>query len=159
MRLAASSWIRNSPDNLKEVGKKMKDVNKVILIGRLGADPVSRETKSGIPVVHFPVATSRRFRSEGDPEEGPVSGEETQWHRVVAWGRQGLACAEYLRKGNSVYVEGGVRTRKFEGKDGAQRMAFEVHAENVSFLGRTGKIALTDIVQQPAPQAVAAAAH
>ena len=111
----------------------MKDVNKVILIGRLGADPIQRETKSGTSVVHFPMATSRKFR-EGAEGEGETSREETQWHRVVAWGKQGEVCAQYLRKGQPVYVEGMIRSRKYDGKDGVGRVAFEVHADNVSFL-------------------------
>jgi single-strand DNA-binding protein len=110
----------------------MKDVNKIILIGRLGADPVQRETQNGTPVVHFPLATSRKLRAEGEGEAAKT--EETQWHRVVAWGKQGEACAQYLKKGQSVFVEGSVKTRKFSGKDGSSKIAFEVHAENVSFL-------------------------
>lgn len=112
----------------------MKDVNKLILIGRLGADPVQRETKAGHTVVSFSVATSRRYRQENDPE-GEATGEETQWHRVAVWGKQGEACAQYLRKGHAVFVEGMVRSRKYQGKDGVSRLAFEVYADNVSFLG------------------------
>jgi single-strand DNA-binding protein len=110
----------------------MKDINKVILVGRLGADPVQRETKNGTPVVHFPLATSRRIQQDSENGENII--EETQWHRVVAWGKQGENCAQFLKKGASVYVEGTMRSHKYDGKDGAQRIAFEVHAENVSFL-------------------------
>lgn len=112
----------------------MKDVNKIILIGRLGADPVLRETKTGAVVVHFPVATSRRVKST-EPNEDETKVEETQWHRIVAWGRQGETCAQYLRKGQKVYVEGSILSRKYEGKDGNERMSFEVIADTVSFLG------------------------
>lgn len=127
----------------------MKDVNKVILIGRVGADPIQRETRQGVSVVNFPLATSRRLRAEAVGEavkteevfgtEAPAKGEyseETEWHRVVAWGREAESCAQFLRKGQPVYVEGMIRSRKFEAKDGAQRTAFEVHAESVSFLGK-----------------------
>ena len=122
----------------------MKDMNKVILIGRLGADPVLRETKTGAVVVHFPVATSRRVKSTEPSEEDPKTEErkteETQWHRIVAWGTQGEACARYLKKGEKVYVEGSVLSRKYEGKDGRERVAFEIVAENVGFLGgRSGE--------------------
>lgn len=111
----------------------MKDINKVILVGRLGADPTQRETKNGIAVVHFPLATTRRIHPEtGTPE--PIS-EETQWHKIVTWGKQAEHCAQFLKKGASVYVEGSMRSHKYEGKDGNQRTAFEVHAECVSFLG------------------------
>lgn len=125
----------------------MRDVNKVILIGRLGADPVQRQTHGGVAVVHFPLATSRRVKQEG---EEAATTEETQWHRVVAWGRQGETCARYLKKGNSVYVEGSVRTRKFEGKEGGERFAFEIHADNVSFLGRSGRVKLEEAGEEPA---------
>jgi single-strand DNA-binding protein len=113
----------------------MKDVNKVLLIGRLGTDPVQRETKNGLAVVHFPVATSRRVVEQ---EEGAETKErdETQWHKVVVWGKQAEACKQHLEKGQAVFVEGSVRTRKYKTKEGDPRFSFEVHAENVSFLGR-----------------------
>ncbi len=114
----------------------MKDINKIIIIGRLGADPILRETKTGSVVVHFPVATSRRVKStEPSETEEVVMKEETQWHRVVAWGRQGESCAQYLKKGQKVYVEGSILSRQYEGKDGLEKTSFEVIAETVSFLG------------------------
>ena len=148
----------------------MKDVNKVILVGRLGADPIQRHTKSGFPVAHFAVATSRRIYKESasaPPTEHPDSPdslggnlgenlggtegerlesgpnprnstthvEETQWHQIVAWGKQGEACAQYLKKGHSVYVEGMIRSRNWETKEGSTRTSFEIHSENISFLG------------------------
>ncbi|MDR3608210.1 MAG: single-stranded DNA-binding protein [Oligoflexia bacterium] len=119
----------------------MKDLNKIILIGRLGADPVQRETKSGIPLVQFSLATARRTRTDAesgnalDPSVYP-SGykDETIWHRVVAWGRQGEVCAQRLRKGHSVFIEGSLRNRKYVDKDNVKRVAFEVHADSVGFL-------------------------
>ena len=137
----------------------MKDVNKVILVGRLGADPIQRHTKSGFPVAHFAVATSRRIykdntsasppnensessantvtsaKSESSPAHSPAHVEETQWHQIVAWGKQGEACTQYLKKGHSVYVEGMIKSRNWESKDGSQRTSFEIHSENISFLG------------------------
>ncbi len=130
----------------------MKDVNKVILVGRLGADPVQRHTKSGFPVAHFAVATSRRIykdtpsSSSSENPENPENTqspdtqvathvEETQWHQIVAWGKQGEACAQYLKKGHSVYVEGMIRSRNWENKEGIQKTSFEIHSENISFLG------------------------
>ncbi len=114
----------------------MKDINKIILLGRLGADPIQRQTKSGTPVVHFSVATSRRVVSEEaqTPNTEPTYKEETQWHRVVAWGKQGEACGQYLKKGNSVYVEGSLRSHSYEDKENGTKVSFEVHAETVSFL-------------------------
>lgn len=115
----------------------MKDVNKIILIGRLGADPVHRETKSGTSVVQFSLATSRRYREQSEGGEETQT-EETQWHKIVAWGKQGEACAQYLRKGQPVYVEGMVKSRKYEARDGSSRLSFEVHADSISFLGGGG---------------------
>lgn len=113
----------------------MKDFNKIILLGRLGADPIVRETKTGQSVTHFPLATSRRIASQADSSaEGAERVEETQWHRVVVWGKQGQACAQFLKKGQSVLVEGSMRSHKYEGKDGKERVSLEVYAENVSFL-------------------------
>lgn len=111
----------------------MKDINKVILVGRLGADPIQRETKNAVPVVHFPLATSRKIQTNAEGVE--TMSQETQWHRIVVWGKEAENCAQFLKKGAAVYVEGFVRSHKYDGKDGAQRIAFEIHAEDVSFLG------------------------
>lgn len=113
----------------------MKDLNRVILIGRLGADPVQRETRGGIQVTHFSVATSRRKRAESSGGDAEAHAEETVWHQVVVWSRQAEHCAQYLRKGSPIYVEGSIRTRRYQDKEGTQRTAFEIHANNVGFLG------------------------
>jgi single-strand DNA-binding protein len=135
----------------------MKDLNKIILIGRLGADPIQRETKSGISVVQFPLATSRKTKVASDSSESsdsldlsdlsdetaakPQFSEETVWHRIIAWGRQGEVCAQRLKKGQSVFVEGSLRTSKYIGKDNISRMSFEVHADSVGFLNlSSGKL-------------------
>jgi single-strand DNA-binding protein len=138
----------------------MRDVNKIILVGRLGADPVMRETKSGAVVVHFPVATSRRVKTTEpvDTEDGKAVREETQWHRVVAWGPQGQACAQYLKKGQQVYVEGAVLSRKYENKDGEERLSFEVIAESVSFLGSRSLIDRDKATLDEGEEALAAGA-
>src|SRR4051812_40621420 len=107
----------------------MKDVNKVILIGRLGNEPIQRETKNGLAVVHFSLATSRKVAEQQESE--------TQWHKVVVWGKQAEACKQYLHRGQAFFVEGMVRTRKYTGKEGDSRLSFEVHADNVSFLSRS----------------------
>ena len=113
----------------------MKDVNKVLLIGRLGNDPVRRETKNGLAVTNFSLATSRKIFAQ-NPGAEAVEREETQWHNVVVWGKQAETCKQYLAKGQAVFIDGMIRTRKYTNKDGGTRYAFEVHAENVSFLGR-----------------------
>ena len=107
----------------------MNCVNKAILVGRLGTNPIQRYTKTGVPVVHFSLATSKKLRGEDGTER-----EETQWHQVVVWGKQAEACAEYFGKGDSVFLEGSFRSHEYQGKDGRSRTAFEVHAERVNFL-------------------------
>jgi single-strand DNA-binding protein len=114
----------------------MKDMNKIFIMGRLGADPTPKETKTGVKMVTFPVATSRWSK---DTQEST-----TQWHRVVAWGKQSEQCATYLKKGNSVLIEGSVKTRKYPGKDGIDRMSIEVHADNVTFLSGARKASEED---------------
>ena len=120
----------------------MRDVNKVILMGRLGADPVLRETKSGVPVANFSLATSRRTKpeaadgGESGVEKASEPAEETQWHKIVVWGRQGEVCSHHLRKGHSVYIEGSVRSRKYETQEGESRFAYEIHADEVNFISR-----------------------
>jgi single-strand DNA-binding protein len=140
----------------------MQDVNKIILIGRLGNDPTRRETKNGTAVVHFSLATSKEVShlssnySAANTENtsletldssltssdaslqnsAQTSGrhQETQWHRIVSWGKQAEACAQYLRKGQAVFVEGMVKSRKYEDKEGESKTSFEVHADHVVFL-------------------------
>lgn len=108
----------------------MAGVNKVILIGRLGADPEIRYTGSGTAVTELRIATSRKFTNK----EG-ASQEDTQWHRVVVWAKQAELCKEYLAKGKQVYVEGRLQTRQWEDRDGNKRYTTEVVAEQIQFLG------------------------
>lgn len=107
----------------------MSSVNKVILIGNLGQDPEMRETKSGSPVCNFSVATSERYKSK-DGEQV----ENTEWHRVVAFGKTAELCGEYLSKGKKVYLEGNIQSRQYEDKEGVSRTAFEIKANQVTFL-------------------------
>lgn len=110
-------------------------VNKVILIGNLGQDPEKKVTPNGQTVVNFSVATSKRWTSKDGQKQ-----ERTDWHRVVVWGPQANACAQYLAKGRQVYVEGELQTRSWDDKtDGKKRYATEVVAGRVQFLGATGK--------------------
>lgn len=110
-------------------------VNKVILVGNLGRDPEMRHTQNGQAVAQFSLATSRRWR---DRESGQQR-EETDWHRVVAWGRLAEICAEYLSKGRQVYIEGRLQTREWEDKDGNKRWTTEVIANDMQMLGRRGE--------------------
>ncbi len=113
----------------------MAGVNKVILVGNLGADPEIRYTADGTAVATFRLATSRRWTNkEGERVE------QTEWHRIVAWRRLGEICAQYLSKGKQVYVEGRIQTRSWEDKDGNKRWTTEIIAENLQMLGRAGDV-------------------
>ena len=108
----------------------MSGINKVILVGHLGKDPEQRYLEGGVSVVSFPLATSESFNKDGRKIE------QTEWHNIVMW--RGLAdvAAKFLQKGKLVYIEGKLRTRSFEDKDGIKRYTTEVVAENFTLLGR-----------------------
>ena len=112
----------------------MASLNKVILIGNLGADPEVRYTASGSTVANFRIATSEQWNDRNGERQ-----ERTEWHRIVVWGRQAETCGEYLRKGRSVYVEGRIQTREWEDKDGNRRWTTEINADRVLFLGGRGE--------------------
>jgi len=105
-------------------------VNKVILVGRLGADPEIRYTLEGKPVATMRIATNEVINRGGTKET------LTEWHRVVAFGRLAEICGEYLKVGTQVYIEGRLRTRKFEDKEGRERYITEVVATNLKILDR-----------------------
>lgn len=108
----------------------MASVNKVILIGNLGADPEKRVTGTGQVVTNFNIATTERWNDKSGQKQ-----ERTEWHRIVVWGQQAENCAQYLSKGRPVYVEGGLRTRQWDDKEGIKRYTTEVVAQRVQFLG------------------------
>jgi single-strand DNA-binding protein len=109
-------------------------VNKVILIGNLGRDPELRYTQGSTAVCQLSVATTRSYTGKsGDRVE------ETEWHRVVVWGKQAEFCNQYLTKGRQVYVEGRLRTRSYEDKDGVKKYSTEINADTVQFLGGRGE--------------------
>lgn len=105
-------------------------LNKVMIIGNLGADPEMRYTANGSAVTNFSVATSRSYTNTAGERV-----EETEWFKVVAWTRLAELCAQYLTKGRQVYVEGRMQTRSWEGQDGQKRYTSELIAEDVRFLG------------------------
>jgi single-strand DNA-binding protein len=106
-------------------------INKVILIGNLGADPEIRYTASNQPVANLRVATNEVWTDRDGKRQ-----ERTEWHRVIAWGRLAEVCKEHLAKGRQVYVEGKLQTREWE-KDGQRHQTTEVVASHVEFLGGT----------------------
>lgn len=108
----------------------MSGINKVILVGHLGKDPETRILEGGVSVTSFPLATSETYNKDGRKVE------QTEWHNIVMW--RGLAdmAAKYLQKGRLVYIEGKLRTRSFEDKEGTKKYTTEVVAENFTLLGR-----------------------
>lgn len=128
-------------------------INKVILVGNLGRDPEVRYTADGRAVANFSIATSERWK---DRNSGEMQ-ERTEWHRIVAFGRLGEICGEYLTKGRQVYIEGRLQTTSWE-KDGVTRYTTEVVASEMKMLGTrdasgpyrpTGENAVRKGPQQP----------
>lgn len=113
----------------------MAGVNKVILVGNLGADPEVRYTTSGSAVTNFRIATSEEWRDKNSGDRQS----RTEWHRIVAFGRLAEVCGEFLHKGKQVYVEGRLQTRSWEDKDGNTRYTTEVVAREMQMLGRAGR--------------------
>lgn len=111
----------------------MAGVNKVILIGNLGADPEIRYTSNGTAVANFRIATTERWTNPNGEKE-----ERTEWHRIVAFGKLGEICGEYLAKGKPVYIEGRLQTRNWEDRDGNQRTTTEIIATGMQMLGQAG---------------------
>jgi single-strand DNA-binding protein len=111
----------------------MGSVNKVILIGNLGADPELKYTPSNRPLCNLSVATNEVFKDKGGQRQ-----ERTEWHRVTVWGDQAETCSKYLGKGRSVYVEGRLQTRSWDDKDGKKRYSTDIVADRVVFLGGGG---------------------
>jgi single-strand DNA-binding protein len=109
----------------------MASINKVILIGNLGRDPEVRYAPSGAAICNVTIATSRNWKDKTSGEKV----EETEWHRVVFYDRLAEIAGEYLKKGRSVYVEGRLKTRKWQDKDGVEKYTTEVIADNMQMLG------------------------
>ncbi|GAB6846716.1 single-stranded DNA-binding protein [Paraburkholderia kururiensis] len=112
----------------------MASVNKVILVGNLGADPEVRYLPSGDAVANIRLATTDRYK---DRASGEMK-EATEWHRVAFFGRLAEIVSEYLKKGSSVYIEGRIRTRKWQAQDGTDRYSTEIVADQMQMLGGRG---------------------
>ncbi|MGU7775639.1 single-stranded DNA-binding protein [Burkholderia sp. MR1-5-21] len=118
----------------------MASVNKVILIGNLGADPEVRYLPSGDAVANVRLATTDRYKDKASGEFK----EATEWHRVSFFGRLAEIVSEHLKKGSSIYVEGRIRTRKWQGQDGQDRYSTEIVADQMQMLGGRGGNAQRD---------------
>ena len=110
----------------------MASVNKVIIVGNLGADPETKYLPSGDAVTNIRVATTDKWK---DKASGEMK-EATEWHRIAFFGRLATIAGEYLKKGSQVYVEGSLRTRKWQDKDGQDRYSTEIRADVMQMLGR-----------------------
>ena len=111
-----------------------RGVNKVILLGNLGADPETRYTASGSAVTNIRLATTDSWRDKQSGEQQ----ERTEWHRVVFFSRLAEIAAEYLRKGSQCYIEGRIQTRKWQGQDGQDRYSTEIVANEMQMVGSRG---------------------
>lgn len=109
----------------------MASVNKVILVGNLGKDPDTRFLPDGKAVCNFSIATTDRWKDKASGE----TKEATEWHRISAFGRIAEICGEYLRKGSAVYIEGKLKTRKWQDKEGQDRYTTEIIADSMQMLG------------------------
>ena len=111
----------------------MASVNRVILIGNLGKDPETRYLPSGDAVANFSIATTEKFKDKSGAQQ-----EHTEWHRISFFGRQAEIAGEYLKKGSPVYVEGRIRTRKWQDKEGQDRFTTEIVGDRMQLLGGRG---------------------
>ncbi len=130
----------------------MASVNKVILIGNIGADPEMRSTASGEAICNLRLATTEKWKDKATGE----TRETTEWHRVVLYRRLAEIAGEYLRKGSAVYIEGRLRTRKWQDKEGRERSTTEIEGSEFKMLG--GKPAGGEVGQAPAAHALPASA-
>ncbi|MDB4655725.1 single-stranded DNA-binding protein [Flavobacteriales bacterium] len=131
----------------------MAGVNKVILVGNLGADPETRTIESGAKVANFSIATSERYKDKNGNQV-----DKTEWHNIVMW--RGLAdiAEKYLKKGSQVFVEGKLRTRSWDDQNGNKRYTTEVLADNMTLLGRPEGSGSQGGGSAPAPSTSAPAA-
>jgi single-strand DNA-binding protein len=109
-------------------------VNKVILVGRLGRDPETRYTPSGQQVCNFSIATDRQYKDR----TGQLQ-KQTEWHRIVAWGKLAEICGKYLKKGSQVFIEGRIQSRQWEDQQGQKRTSFDIIANEMRMLGSRGE--------------------
>jgi len=108
-------------------------VNKVILVGNVGKDPEVRYLDNDVAVANFPIATTERgFKSR----DGQAVPDRTEWHNVVAWRGLAKIIESYVKKGTQIYIEGKIRTRNYDDKDGVKRYVTEIFADNIQLLGK-----------------------
>lgn len=131
----------------------MSGINKVILVGHLGKNPDVRTLEGGVTVASFPLATSESYNKDGRKVE------QTEWHNIVMWRGLAEVAAKYLQKGKLVYIEGKLRTRSFEDKEGIKKYITEVVADSFTLLGRKTDFENNDEPQSESPAATDTAAE
>jgi single-strand DNA-binding protein len=109
--------------------REMASISKTILIGHLGKDPEMRFTPGGKAVTQFSMATSEKWTDTNGEKKT-----ETEWHTIVCWGKLAENCAKFLSKGRMVYIDGKIKSREYDGKDGSKRRAYEIIARDVQIL-------------------------
>src|SRR5690606_40071466 len=112
----------------------MANVNNIILVGQLGKDPDVRYLEGNITVASFPLATSEHYSKDGERMQ------HTEWHNIVMWRNLGEMAAKYLKKGKLVYIEGNLRTRNYDDKEGTRRLSTEIVGESIKALGSSSVI-------------------
>ncbi|MDT8412454.1 MAG: single-stranded DNA-binding protein [Vicingaceae bacterium] len=122
----------------------MAGINKVILVGNLGKDPEVRYLEGGTAVANFSLATSENYTDRSSGEKKTI----TEWHNVVLWRGLAEVAEKYLKKGNQVYIEGKLRTRKWQDKDGHDRYTTEIVGDSMQMLGRKDDNSSSDTSQQ-----------
>ncbi|PCI93926.1 MAG: single-stranded DNA-binding protein [Flavobacteriales bacterium] len=132
----------------------MAGINKVILVGNLGKDPEVRYLEGGTAVANFPIATSESYKDKNSGEKKT----NTEWHNIVLW--RGLAeiAEKYLKKGSQIYLEGKLRTRQWQDKDGNNRYSTEIVGDNLQMLGRKNENSSSAPVAPQAPSKTETAA-
>ncbi len=126
------------------------NVNRVILVGRLGKDPELSYLPSGQSVAKFSMATSRRYKDKTGEWK-----EETEWHNIVAWAKLGELCTQHLKKGRQAYLEGQIRSRNWEDREGNKRTSVEIVADSVVPLGSRADSGSGEPVRSSAPSRAA----
>ena len=126
----------------------MASVNKVIIVGNLGRDPETRYMPSGDAMTSITVATTDSWKDKATGEKK----EQTEWHRIMFFGKLAEIADQYLKKGSQVYVEGSLRTRKYKDKDGVEKYATEIKADSMQMLGGRGDGGGEERTQQSAPR-------
>jgi len=134
---------------IKTLKTEMAGINKVILVGNLGKDPEVRYLEGGTAVANFPIATSETYKDRTSGEKKT----NTEWHNIVLW--RGLAeiAEKYLKKGSQIYLEGKLRTRQWQDKDGNNRYTTEIVGDNLQMLGRKDDNSFNPSTAAPAPAA------